>query len=42
MTGKIAGEPGGREVPVAPISIRSKRRSAKKAGTPLVPVAGGR
>ncbi len=30
------------EVPVALISIRSKRRSAKKVGMPLVPVAGGR
>jgi hypothetical protein len=30
------------ELPAALVSIRSKRRSAKKAGTPLAPVAGGR
>jgi len=30
------------EVPVPLVSIRSKRRSAKKVGAPLVPVAGGR
>ncbi len=30
------------ELPLELVSIRSKRRSAKKVGTPLVPVGGGR
>ncbi len=30
------------EFPVPLVSFRSKRRSAKNVGTPLVPVAGGR